>query len=178
MDRINWYYFYTKMKPIYILSVFISTLSITACQPIGTSDVASSTADQGQDMRGCITSAGYQWSPARNACVRVFEAGIVFDPTPYNPDQTFHAFVLTAPANSNKVKTAELYWPGEAEPWPLDVVHIGEGNIRPLVLASQSRKVKIYRTSEEAYLLKRDGKVLYSFGPKEGSVLNSINWKK
>ena len=108
----------------------------------------------------------------------MFEAGIAFDPKPYNPDQTLHAFVLTAPANSNKVKAAELYWPGEAEPWPLDVVHTPEGDIRPLVLASQPRKVKIYRTSEDAYLLERDGKVLYTFGPKEGSVLNSITWKK
>ena len=63
-------------------------------------------------------------------------------------------------------------------PWPLDVVHTPEGDIRPLVLASQPRKVKIYRTTEAAYLLERDGKVLYTFGPKEGSVLNSITWKK
>ncbi len=166
------------MKSLSVLSILILTLSMTACQRSATSEVATATAGQERDAHGCIPTAGYLWSPARNACVKVFEAGIAFDPTPYNPDQTLHAFVLTAPANSNKVKAAELYWPGEAEPWPLDVVHIGEGNIRPLILASQPRKVKIYRTTEGAYLLERDGKVLYTFGPKEGNVLNTITWKK
>jgi hypothetical protein len=158
--------------------VLILTLSLAACQRSATSEVATPIAGQERDAQGCIPTAGYVWSPVRNACVKVFEAGLAFDPTPYNPDQTLHAFVVTAPANSNKVKAAELYWPGEAAPWPLDVVHIGEGNIRPLVLASQPRKVKIYRTSEGAYLLERDGKVLYTFGPKDGNALNSITWRK
>jgi hypothetical protein len=166
------------MKPFSVLTILCFALSITACQRSATSEVATPVVSQERDAHGCIPTAGYLWSPVRSACVKVFEAGIAFDPTPYNPDQTLHAFVLTAPANSNKVKAAELYWPGEAEPWPLDVVHTPEGDIRPLVLASQPRKVKIYRTSEGAYLLERDGKVLYTFGPKEGSVLNSITWKK
>jgi hypothetical protein len=169
---------FIQMKPLSVLSILLLGLSISACQRSANSEAATPTVGQERDAHSCIPTAGYVWSPARSACVKVFEAGIAFDPTPYNPDQTLHAFVLTAPANSNKVKAAELYWPGEAEPWPLDVVHTPEGDIRPLVLASQSRKVKIYRTTEGAYLLERDGKVLYAFGPKDGSVLNTITWKK
>ena len=166
------------MKPVFILSVLMLTFSLAACQRSTTSEAVTPTTGQERDVHGCIPTAGYVWSPVRQSCVKVFEAGLAFDPTPYNPDQTLHAFVVTAPANGNSVKAAGLYWPGEVEPWPLDVVRIGEGTVRPLVLASQLRKIKIYRTIEGAYLLERDGKVLYTFGPKEGNVLNSITWKK
>ena len=98
------------MKSFSVLSILMLSLSMTACQRSATSEVAAPITGQERDAQGCIPTAGYLWSPARKACVKVFEAGIAFDPTPYNPDQTLHAFVLTAPANGNQVKAAELYW--------------------------------------------------------------------
>lgn len=35
-----------------------------------------------RDAHGCIGSAGYTWSPVREACIRVFEAGLAFAPDP------------------------------------------------------------------------------------------------
>ncbi len=164
------------MKSIFTLSFLMSSLVFTACQRT-TADMATPATGDARDAHGCIASAGYQWSPLRQACVRIFEAGLAFEPTPYNPDQTLRAYVLTLPVKGDKVTAAELHWPGEAEPWPLEVVHTPEGDIRPLVLASNQHKIKIYRTNEDAYLLERHGKVLFSFGPKEGNALDTITWR-
>ena len=45
-----------------------------------------------QDAHGCRASAGYQWSPLTNQCVRLFEQGIRLNPT--DAGQTSSAFVL------------------------------------------------------------------------------------
>ena len=70
------------MKPFSVLTILCFTLSITACQRSATSEVATPVVGQERDAHGCIPTAGYLWSPARSACVKVFEAGIAFDPTP------------------------------------------------------------------------------------------------
>jgi hypothetical protein len=166
------------MKPIITLSALMIALSLTACQRGNTNEIAAPMAGEGRDAHGCIPSAGFQWSPMRNACVKVFEAGLAFEPTAYNPDQTLRAYVLTTQTAGGKVTAAELFMPSEAQPWPLALLHTREGDIRPPVLESKEHKVRIYRTSEDAYMLERDGKVLFTFGPKDGNPLNQIDKTK
>jgi hypothetical protein len=142
------------------------TFSLSACQ-------RTNIAGADRDAHGCIGSAGYVWSPLHGACVRVFEAGLPFDPTPRNPEQNLRAYLLVK--NSiGKLKEAELFWPGESVPWTLKVIPLGKDAERPVVLEDKTHKVKVYRTQESAYLLEQDGKVLFVFGPKQGNPLDTI----
>ena len=58
-----------------------------------------------RDSHGCIGSAGYQWSPLANQCVRLFEQGVRLNPT--DTSQTSSAFVLF---NADQTQ-AELHLP-------------------------------------------------------------------
>ena len=58
-----------------------------------------------RDSHGCIGSAGYQWSPLTNQCVRLFEQGVRLNPT--DTSQTSSAFVLF---NADQTQ-AELHLP-------------------------------------------------------------------
>jgi len=71
-----------------------------------------------RDEKSCIGSAGYVWSPLQARCLRVFEEGLAFTPTPANANATLQAFVLIDKArNGSKPETvAELFWPGQAQP--------------------------------------------------------------
>ena len=91
-----------------------------ACQPHENLQAATlaPVAGADRDAKGCIGSAGYGWSALQSRCLRVFEEGLAFGPTPDNPDKTLQAFVLihkSATAGS-KAPVAELFWPGQAEP--------------------------------------------------------------
>ena len=155
------------MKFLWFLSSVALSISLSACQrtQIPGSD---------RDAHGCIGSAGYVWSPLTGACVRVFEAGLPFEPTAMNPEQNYRVYVVTSVTATGKLKAAELYWPGESTPWTLDLADkVGEGE-RRLVLHSKAHKLNIYRTNESAYLLEQDGKVIYVYGPKAGNPLDSI----
>ena len=166
------------MNPIYSIPILLVALSLNACHQGASHETAAPMTGAERDEHGCIPSAGFQWSVVRNTCVKVFEAGLPFEPTAYNPDQTLRAYVVTAPAKGSKVTAAELFWPGESKPWPLELLYTHESDIRPPVLEYKTHKVRIYRTSEDAYMLERDGKVLFTFGPKEGNPLNNINKTK
>ena len=156
------------MKFLWFLSAAALTFSLSACQ-------RTQIAGSDRDAHGCIGSAGFVWSPLTGACVRVFEAGLPFEPTAMNPEQNYRVYLITTVSNAGKLKAAELYWPGESTPWTLDVVHKEEEDgVRRLVLQSTAHKLKIYRSAESAYLLEQDGKVIYVFGPKPGNPLDSI----
>lgn len=91
-----------------------------ACQPHEPSRPSAITPALGadRDEKSCIGSAGYVWSPLQARCLRVFEEGLAFAPTPANPDGTLQAFVLINKAtNTSKAEAvAELFWPGQAQP--------------------------------------------------------------
>jgi hypothetical protein len=88
-----------------------AVLMLTACQPANM-DVpapASPVVGGDTDAQGCKPSAGYQWSGLLGRCIRVFEDGQRFDPTPQNADQTLAAYVVGLDAAASQV---ELFWPG------------------------------------------------------------------
>jgi len=92
-----------------------AVLMLTACQP-ATMDVpapASPVVGGDTDAQGCKPSAGYQWSGLLGRCIRVFEDGQRFDPTPQNADQTLAAYVVGLDAAASQV---ELFWPGSDAP--------------------------------------------------------------
>ena len=155
------------MKFLWFLSAAALTFSLSACQ-------RTQIAGSDRDAHGCIGSAGYVWSPLTGACVRVFEAGLPFEPTAMNPEQNYRVYLITSMAPNGKLKAAELYWPNESTPWTMDVIKKTGGDVRPLVLQNKEHKVKIYRNEDSAYLLEQDGKVLYVFGPKKGNPLDTI----
>jgi hypothetical protein len=155
------------MKFLWFLSVAALTFSMPACQ-------RTQIAGADRDAHGCIASAGYVWSPLTGACVRVFEAGLPFEPTAMNPEQNYRVYLVTTVSGSGKLKAAELFWPGESTPWKLDVTDKMEDGERHLVLQSTAHQLKIYRNPESAYLLEQNGRVVYVFGPKPGNPLDTI----
>ena len=155
------------MKFFWFLSATALTFSLSACQ-------RTQIAGSDRDAHGCIASAGYVWSPLTGACVRVFEAGLPFEPMAINPEQNYRVYLVTSLSSSGKLKAAELFWPNESTPWTMEVIHQASSGVRPLVLQSKEHKVKIYRNEDAAYLLEQDGKVLYIFGPKKGNPLDTI----
>lgn len=91
-----------------------------ACQPHENLQAATLTPVAGadRDAKGCIGSAGYVWSALQSRCLRVFEEGLAFGPTPANPDRILQAFVLMdrSATAGGKAPVAELFWPGQAQP--------------------------------------------------------------
>ena len=155
------------MKSLWFLSAAVLTFALSACQ-------RTQIAGSDRDAHGCIGSAGYVWSPLTGACVRVFEAGLPFEPTAMNPEQNYRVYLVTSLSNTGRLKAAELFWPGESTLWTLDVTDKTGDTARRLVLQSAAHKLKIYRTAESAYLLEQNGRVVYVFGPKKGNPLDSI----
>ena len=64
------------------------------------------------DAHGCKASAGYQWSPLRKSCVRLFETGIRLNANAPYLDKSLSAFVLFDPDTTQ----AELHLPTLPEP--------------------------------------------------------------
>ena len=155
------------MRILLYISLVALSISLAACQ-------RSQIAGSDRDAHGCIGSAGFVWSPLTGSCVRVFEAGLPFEPTAMNPEQNYRVYLITTLTSTGKLKAAELFWTGESTPWSLDVTDKVEDGERRLVLENNAHKLKIYRTIESAYLLEQDGKVIYVFGPKPGNPLDTI----
>lgn len=130
------------------------TALLGACSPQGQSGspVAAPVAGADRDAHGCIASAGYTWSPVRSQCIRVFEAGLAFEPDPA-PTQgaVLSAFVVLAPAEG-AVTAAELFVPGRDAPIALALVHTPEGDIRPTLLENKAENVSVFRYKDEHFL--------------------------
>ncbi|MGL4506109.1 MAG: hypothetical protein ACRCUF_10280, partial [Aeromonas sobria] len=69
------------------LTLLTASLLLAACSAPEPSMVGND-----HDNHGCLASAGYQWSPLANQCVRLFEQGVRLNPT--DTSQTSSAFVL------------------------------------------------------------------------------------
>lgn len=125
-----------------------------ACTPQGqsTSPAVAPVAGADRDAHGCIASAGYTWSNVRNQCVRIFEAGLAFDPDP-TPTQgaVLSAYLVLAPAEG-AVTAAELFVPGRDAPIALSLVHTPEGDIRPTLLENKAEGVSLFSYKDEFFL--------------------------
>lgn len=105
-----------KMKRITV--VFMFAIFLAACnqksdeQKNNTDATATDSAHiVGNDIdeNGCIGSAGYIWSDAKNRCIRIFEEGSRLDAVLSGMDTTVSAFVVfpTSPKDS----VAEVFVP-------------------------------------------------------------------
>ena len=127
---------------------------LAACSPQGqsSSSAAAPVAGADRDAHGCIASAGYTWSNVRNQCIRIFEAGLAFEPDPA-PTQgaVLSAYLVLAPAEG-AVTAAELFVPGRDSPVPLTLVHTPEGDIRPTLLENKAEGVSLFSYKDEFFL--------------------------
>ncbi len=127
---------------------------LAACSPQGqsTNPVAAPVVGSDRDAHGCIGSAGYTWSNVRNQCIRIFEAGLAFEPDPA-PTQgaVLAAYLVLAPAEG-AVTAAELFVPGRAAPVPLTLVHTPEGDIRPTLLENKAEGASLFSYKDEFFL--------------------------
>ena len=154
------------MKKISGAWAFAALLS--ACSPQGqpTNPAAVPQAGADRDAHGCIASAGYTWSVVRGECIRIFEAGLAFEPDPA-PAQgaVLSAYLVLAPAEG-AVKAAELFVPGRDVPVPLTLVHTPEGDIRPTLLENKTEGVRVFRFKDE-HVLEVKGQVFRRASPPD-----------
>ena len=140
------------MKKISGAWAFAALLS--ACSPQGqpTNPAAVPQAGADRDAHGCIGSAGYTWSNVRKQCIRIFEAGLAFEPDPA-PTQgaVLAAYLVLAPAEG-EVTATELFVPGRDAPVSLTLVHTPEGDIRPTLLENKAEGVSLFSYKDEFFL--------------------------
>ena len=140
------------MKKISGALAFVALLG--ACTPQGqtTSPAVAPVAGADRDAHGCIASAGYTWSSVRKQCIRIFEAGLAFEPDPA-PAQgaVLAAYVVLAPAEGS-VMAAELFVPGRDAPIAMSLVHTPEGDIRPTLLENKAEGVSLFSYKDEFFL--------------------------
>lgn len=105
------------------------------------------------DVHGCKASAGYTWSEVRGQCIRIFDAGLRFDPHPA-PTQgaVLAAFVVLSPAQGDAVTNAEVFVPGRRRPIALTRVDSPAGDTRSTLLENKSEGVRLSRHNDEQVL--------------------------
>ncbi|MEY3613964.1 MAG: hypothetical protein RL697_679 [Pseudomonadota bacterium] len=154
------------MKKISGAWAFAALLS--ACSPQGqsTNPVAAPVAGADRDAHGCIGSAGYTWSNVRKQCIRIFEAGLAFEPDPA-PTQgaVLSAYLVLAPAEG-EVTATELFVPGRDAPVSLTLVHTPEGDIRPTLLENKTEGVRVFRFKDE-HVLEVNGQIFRRASPPD-----------
>ena len=143
-----------------VITTVLAVSALSACSPatekVPSPENPTPVAGADRDAHGCIASAGYTWSQVRQACIRIFEAGLAFAPDPAQArdegSSVLQAFVVLAPQAGDTVTAAEAFVPGQASPIALTVVHTPEGDIRPTVLVNKAEGVEVFRYKDEFVL--------------------------
>ncbi len=104
-----------------------------------------------RDEKGCITSAGYQWSVVKNSCIRIFEEGIKMLPKDPSLDQTTAAFLVFS---TDRVRV-EIFLPTQKK---AVIIRRTEGSGEPTEWKSGPLTLSL---KEGEYILDDEGKVLY-----------------
>lgn len=94
----------------YHAAMCVICLTLVACKPAVSELSSPPLAGADVDAKGCLPSAGYQWSALATRCVRAFEVGQRLSPTAQNPDATLSAFVHVDIAQPDQV---EVFWASE-----------------------------------------------------------------
>lgn len=150
------------MNPCLVTSLLIAC-ALSACTPAAENNQLPhiQMAGSDRDAHGCIGSAGYTWSPVREACIRIFESGLAFAPdetqTTTADGAVLQAFVVLAPEAGETITAAEAYVPGRASTIALTVVHTPEGDIRPTVLVNKDEGLEVFSYKDE-FILDIQGK--------------------
>ena len=142
----------TRAKQLYSLLLF-GALSITACnttseaenKPLPALKAAQKKPRIGEqrDAHGCVTTAGYVWSAAKDSCIRLWESGSVLEPTGRSE------LIVYAVESDDKMK-AEIFIPDYST---IILLGDGRGNYRKdsLILTANGSK----------YALQMNGKTIY-----------------
>jgi hypothetical protein len=137
----------------YMLALGLLAGALSACSPASEPAAKPQAVGGDRDAHGCTASAGYSWSVVRGQCLRIFEAGLRFEPDPA-PTQgaVLAAYVVLAPAQGDAVTAAEVFLPGRNTPVALTVVHTPEGDIRPTLLLNRAERIEVYGYKDEHFL--------------------------
>jgi hypothetical protein len=113
------------------------------------------------DPTGCIRSAGYIWSVAKNRCIRIWEEGTAFTRYESGDDSRKNDPENVYVVLSDDKSQAEIFFGGTDRPVLLDQKPIFEGDISPVLYERDHENVKIqYR--KDAYWILHDGQAIYS----------------
>lgn len=102
-----------------------------------------------RDSHGCLTSAGYVWSGAKDTCIRLWESGAELEPTDRSE------LIVYAVVADNKMK-AEIVIPDDTT-----LLLTGSGN------DTYSNDSLTLTVAGNKYSLKKNGKAIYQTGAPE-----------
>ncbi|MCH6201017.1 hypothetical protein MMU07_15630 [Aquiflexum sp. LQ15W] len=105
-----------------------------------------------RDPNGCIGSAGYTWSEAKQECIRIFESGtsfISYDPSTGATDSAKVSYVVL----SNDLNLAEVFYGGTDKPILLEAVPVMEGETMPKLFENSIESVDLI-FHRDSYILR------------------------
>lgn len=132
------------MRKTIFLSLF---LLVAGCSADNTSAVGAD-----RDAHGCIGSAGYTFSPLKNSCIRLWEAGITLLPAQKQDGAVMAAYAVL---QDNK---GELFLPGNTTPIPLGQQYI---NGQATWNATNASGWKLTQTGPTTWQLENNGTLQY-----------------
>lgn len=104
-----------------------------------------------RDEKGCIGSAGYTWSAAKNSCIRIFEEGtpfITYEMTTGAMDSSIVAYVVL----SADRQQAEAFFGTTDKPIVMDALPVMEGETMPVLYENKTERIKL-RSHRDVYQL-------------------------
>jgi hypothetical protein len=120
-----------------------------------------------KDAKGCIGSAGYQWSVAKNRCIRIWEDGTRFEKYPAEKTvaRSKAAFVVL----SDDKSTAEVIFEGLDTSVLLSKVAPVSGDKEPVYYENEASRLKI-QLQKNAFWILRENKTEYfsEYSEKDG----------
>ena len=120
------------------------------------------------DPHGCIGSAGYTWSVAKNKCIRIFEEGTPF--LSYNQlsgaiDSTQVAYVVL----SDDLSKAEVFFGNTDKPVVMDSLVVQEGETMPVLFENKIELLTLKYYKDKYLLLYKDEiRYLQTYDKDEG----------
>lgn len=120
-----------------------------------------------RDAKGCIGSAGYRWSVAKNKCIRLWEEGTRFEkyPAEKTDAQPKAAFVIL----SDDKSVAEFVSADSDTPILLSKVNPVNGDSEPVYYENEASKLKIKLKGKTFWILREDKAIYFSeYSEKDG----------
>lgn len=123
-------------------------LFVTNCTITPKKEQTETKAGSDKNERGCIPSAGYQWSEVLKTCIKPFEEGVQFVNYGVNADSTLAAYVVS----SKDHKQVEIFSPKTKTPLILSEVKVIEGDIAPILFENKKEEMAIMRSKDVFYI--------------------------
>jgi hypothetical protein len=121
-----------------------------------------------RDPHGCIGSAGYTWSVAKNKCIRTFEEGsrfFTYDQRTGAIDSTQVAYVVL----SDDLSKAEVFFGNADKPVVMDSLAVKEGETMPFLFENKAELLALKYYKDKYLLLYKDEiRYLQTYDESEG----------